>query len=189
VTDVIASTVRLLRRRLAWARGERAGTVSDIPVSTRAADSLAGASRASLQGDERAPDRGFVCLPLTDVAKSIDLACVFSVNAMVFKCESEDQRAVEAADQLSALMQDLIDVAEGIDRISQRALCRHVYGIVLELRRLGFAVSVGQGRLDVRGSGAPFSAALKSWQVLCVVLRDARKAMPVALIPTPMTIA
>lgn len=134
-------------------------------------------------------DRQFVCVPLADIDKSADLACVFSVNAMVFKCECEDPRAVEAGAQLASLMQDLIDVADEIDGLSQRALCAQVYTIVTELGRLGFAVAIGHGRLDVWGGEPPPSPALKSWQVLCVVLREAHKAMPVALVPTPMNIA
>lgn len=146
--------------------------------------------RASGSALEAEPelDRQFICVPLTDVTKSSDLARLFAVNAMVFKCDC-GPRVSEAAGELAALMQDLIDVSDSVDREAQRTLCGHVYGVVLELRRLGHAVSIGHALLDVRAGSSSRSSERRSWEVLCVVLRDAQKAMPVALIPTPMTIA
>lgn len=221
VTDVIASTVRLLRERLTWTRGQRAVTVSGIAEPAPPSEDVQCIRQATSQGvasvwevpaeqlqpkgsgtrlraismqhggkvSEPELDRQFVCVPLADVETSEDLACVFSVNTMVFKCECEDPQAIEAGEYLASLMQDLIDVADDIDRLSQRALCSLVYAVVSELRRVGFAVAVGQGTLDVWAAEPPPSPALKSWQVLCVVLRDVHKAMPVALVPTPMNIA
>lgn len=178
MTDVIASTVRLLRQR--FGSGTRLKAISmDRP----------GRTAQRVVEDSRLDEPQFVCVRLTDVATSADLERVFVVNAMVFKCECDDAHAAEAADQLSVLMQDMIDIADVLDRRAQQVLSSRVYGVVKEFRRGGYVVSIGAEKINVQSASSSSVVAQKPWQVLCVVLRDANRAMPLVLLPTPMAIA